>query len=99
MVRVSQPDRDTALRALDAPLDLTGAVVDHTPDRVDFVRQVSLPADLAERLLAEADRRGVTPDEAIRDLVAVGLAFADDSRTIRLADAYRALADLATRPV
>lgn len=38
---------------------------------------VNVPEDLAGRLAAEAERRGVTPDEVAAELLAAGLARDD----------------------
>jgi hypothetical protein len=54
-----------------------------------------MPRELNERLLAEAQRRGVTPSEVIRDLVEAGLTAADESATVRLADVRRVIEALA----
>jgi len=34
---------------------------------------LNLPGELAARLAAEADRRGISPDEVLADIVAAGL--------------------------
>lgn len=47
--------------------------------------------ELTERLFAEAERRGVTPSEVIRDLVEAGLSTGDQSATVRLADVHRVI--------
>jgi predicted DNA-binding protein len=86
------PNRDDITRAL-ADTDWTGAQVDHTPRRVSVVHSVRFPADLSDRIAAEADRRGTTPSTLIRDLVETGLTpLADDTTiTVRIADLHRAI--------
>jgi len=61
------------------------------------VQSVRMSRELTERLFAEAQRRGVTPSEVIRDLVEVGLSAVDESATVRLADVRRVIESLAHR--
>jgi macrodomain Ter protein organizer (MatP/YcbG family) len=58
------------------------------------VHSVRMPHELTERLVREAQRRGVTPSEVIRDLVDAGLASAERSPTVRLVDVHRAIDSL-----
>lgn len=93
MVAVDRTDE--ALAAL-ARRDWSDAeVVDDRPRKASFVHSVRMPAELTDRLFAEAQRRQVTPSEVIRDLVEAGLAEAEGSATVRLADVRRALDRLA----
>jgi predicted DNA-binding protein len=66
------------------------------PDRTYNVKvalTTRFPRDVLERLAVEAERRGTTPSEVVRDLVDRGLRSLEDSPvvTIRLADAHAAL--------
>jgi predicted DNA-binding protein len=94
---MSQQDRDAALRALQEPIDFTGAVIDREPSRAKLVHSVRLDPELSERLVAEATRRGATPSEVIRDLVEAGLTAADESATVRIADVRRVIDALANK--
>lgn len=65
-------------------------------DRSDTVKvalTTRFPREVLERLATEAQRRGTTPSEVVRDLVDRGLRATEDSPvvTIRLADAHAAL--------
>lgn len=51
---------DEATAALDSR-DWSDATVDDTPRTPTVVQSVRLPRDMSEQLLAEAQRRGVTP--------------------------------------
>jgi phosphoserine aminotransferase len=75
--------------------DWSGAQVGDKPRTATVVQSVRMPRELNERLLAEAQRRGVTPSEVIRDLVEGGLTAADESATVRLADVRRVIEALA----
>jgi predicted DNA-binding protein len=75
--------------------DWSGAQIVEKPRAVSVVQSVRMPRELNERLLAEAQRRGVTPSEVIRDLVEAGLTAADQSATVRLADVRRVIDALA----
>jgi predicted DNA-binding protein len=88
---------DEAAATLTGPIDFAGAYVDDRPREVMMVQSVRLPRDLTERLFAEAERRGVTPSEVIRDLIDTGLSTAEESATVRLADVRRMLDALARR--
>lgn len=63
------------------------------PDNVKVALTTRFPREVLERLAAEAQRRGTTPSEVVRDLVDRGLRALEDSPTvtIRLADAHAAL--------
>jgi predicted DNA-binding protein len=87
-------DRDEAEAAL-ANQDWSTATVDDQPRPASVAVSVRLPRDLSERLFAEAERRGTTPSEVIRDLVDAGLTAVEESATVRLADVQRALNTLA----
>jgi predicted DNA-binding protein len=71
--------------------DWSAAQVDDRARLATVVQSVRMPHELTERLLAEAQRRGVTPSEVIRDLVETGLNAVDESVTVRLADAGRVI--------
>jgi len=75
--------------------DWSNAQVEEKPRTVTVVQSVRMPRALNERLLAEAQRRGVTPSEVIRDLVEAGLTATDESATVRLADVRRVIEALA----
>jgi len=85
---------DDANAALESR-DWSGAQVQEKPRAATVVQSVRMPRELNERLLAEAQRRGVTPSEVIRDLVDSGLTAADQSATVRLADVRRVIEALA----
>lgn len=63
------------------------------PDNVKIALTTRFPPEVLERLAVEAQRRGATPSEVVRDLVDRGLRALEDSPvvTIRLADAHAAL--------
>jgi hypothetical protein len=84
--------RDEALRALEER-DWSGATVDRETRPVMIVHSARIPADLSERLEAEATRRGITPSALIRDLVEEGLRpdTVDETVTVRLSDLHRAI--------
>jgi predicted DNA-binding protein len=86
---------DEATAALD-DRDWSAAQVDDQPRRATVVQSVRMSRELTERLLAEAQRRGVTPSEVIRDLVEAGLNAVDESVTVRLADVRRVIDALAS---
>jgi predicted DNA-binding protein len=75
--------------------DWSAAQVDDRPRTATVVQSVRMPRELTERLLAEAQWRGVTPSEVIRDLVEAGLNAVDESVTVRLADVRRVIDALA----
>ncbi len=87
---------DDATAALD-DRDWSSAQVDDKRRTATVVQSVRMPRELTERLFAEAQRRGVTPSEVIRDLVEAGLSAIDESATVRLADVRRAIEALAHR--
>ncbi len=87
---------DEATAALD-DRDWSSAQVDDKRRTATVVQSVRMPRELTERLFAEAQRRGVTPSEVIRDLVEAGLSAIDESATVRLADVRRAIEALAHR--
>ena len=75
--------------------DWSNARVDDKRRTASVVQSVRMPRDLNERLLVEAQRRGVTPSEVIRDLVDAGLTATEESPTVRLADVRRVIEALA----
>jgi predicted DNA-binding protein len=85
--------RDKALAALDGPLDWAGADVDDRPRNVQVVQSVRMPRDLTERLAAEAQRRGITPSDLVRELVRAGLDEIDQAGNVvvNLADLHRVI--------
>ena len=86
---------DEATAALDDG-DWSAAQVDDQPRKVTVVQSVRMSRELTERLVAEAQRRGVTPSEVIRDLVEAGLNAVDEWVTVRLADVRRVIDALAS---
>jgi predicted DNA-binding protein len=88
--------RDDAAASLESR-DWAGAVPVEGPRTPSIVQSVRMPRDLTERLLGEAQRRGVTPSELIREFVEAGLTDVDESATVRLADVRRVIDTLAAR--
>jgi hypothetical protein len=90
---------DEAAAALDSR-DWSGAVVEDRPRPVSLVQSVRMSRELTERLFMEAQRRGITPSELIREYVQAGLDAAaageDTTVTIRLAALHHAI-DVAVR--
>jgi hypothetical protein len=82
-------------RAFNEPISAETAA-QFEPDRTDTVKvalTTRFPREVLERLAVEAQRRGTTPSEVVRDLVDRGLRALEESPvvTIRLADAHAAL--------
>lgn len=77
--------------------DWSGAQAEERPRSASVVQSVRFSRDLTERLLVEAERRGTTPSEVIRDLVEAGLAAVEQSATVRLVDVQRAINALVHR--
>ena len=75
--------------------DWSSAEVVDTHRSPTVVQSVRMSRELTERVFAEAQRRGVTPSDVIRDLVEAGLSQVDESATVRLADVQRAIESLA----
>lgn len=88
--------RDEVMAALENK-DWSNAEVDDRPRSVSVVQSVRFSRELTERLLAEAQRRGATPSEVIRDFVEAGLNSVEESATVNLADVQRAINALAQR--
>lgn len=86
--------QDEAVAALDNR-DWSAAEAVDRPRSASVVQSVRFSRELTERLLAEAQRRGVTPSEVIRDFVEAGLNSVEGSATVRLADVQRAINSLA----
>ena len=89
----SQRDAD---RAFAEPITVDTAQLFQHAERngnVKIALTTRFPREVLERLSAEAQRRGTTPSEVVRDLVDRGLRALEDSPvvTIRLADAHAAL--------
>jgi hypothetical protein len=63
------------------------------PDNVKVALTTRFPREVLERIAVEAERRGTTPGDVVRDLVDRGLRASEDSPivSIRLADAHAAL--------
>lgn len=83
-------------RAFNEPITADTADQFEPIDRTDTVKvalTTRFPREVLERLAAEAQRRGTTPSEVVRDLVDRGLRAVEESPTvtIRLADAHAAL--------
>ena len=53
--------------------DWSGAQIVDRSCHASLVHSVTMSRDLTERLLTEAQRRGCTPNDLIRDLVETGL--------------------------
>jgi hypothetical protein len=89
---------DDATEALAAPVrdDMT-AEVDREPAESSTVVSIRMPTALAQRLFLEAERRGVKPSAAGRDLIEDGLAAGEAEGTVEVADVRRALNALARR--
>ncbi len=87
---------DDATEAL-TDRDWSSAEVVESPRTPTVVQSVRMSRELTERLFVEAQRRGVTPSEVIRDLVEAGLSQVDESATVRLADVRRVIESLANR--
>jgi predicted DNA-binding protein len=88
--------RAETARAFDEPITVETAQQLQPADRPGNVKvalTTRFPRELLERIAAEAERRGTTPSDVIRDLVDHGLRALEDSPvvTIRLADAHAAL--------
>lgn len=66
-------------------------------EAVMLVRSLRLPPDMDTQVQAEADARGVSWSELIRDWIAVELAALSEDQPISRADAMRALAALPRR--
>jgi hypothetical protein len=82
-----------------ASRDWSGAEADR-PRGATVVHSTRMSRQLTGRLFVEAERRGITPSELIREYVAAGLDAAADVETttvtVRLADLHRAI-DTAVR--
>ena len=83
---------DDAAAALDNR-DWSDATVDDKQRSVSVVQSVRMPRDLVEKLYTEAERRGVTPSQLIRDLVEAGLSTPAEDTTVTVcaADLHRAI--------
>lgn len=83
--------REEAVAALESQ-DWSGVEVDRDERPATIVVSVRLPADLADVLAGEAERRGVKPSLVLRDLVE-GLrpADAEETVTLRRSDLHRAI--------
>lgn len=90
--------RDDALRALDSR-DWTGAEVEQGPRPASIVHGVRLSPETSDKLLAEADRRGITPSALLREIVdkALDERGDDDLVVLRRADLLRAIDTIAQR--
>ncbi|WP_405180915.1 hypothetical protein OG225_06925 [Nocardia sp. NBC_01377] len=79
--------------ATEAPPVLTEA----DAEEVMVVRSLRMPLELDRRIRAEAEARGVTWSELLRDWAAIELAALSDDQPISRADAMRALASIPPR--
>ena len=77
------------LRADDPNLEVV-----HGPRKVSLVQSVRMNPDLTMRLLKEAERRGVTPSQLIRELVEAGLDETEQSAMVNVVDVHRAIDSL-----
>jgi hypothetical protein len=91
-------ERDEAMAALAARVD-AGFVgeIDREPAPSTTVVSIRMPTTLAQRLFLEAERRGVKPSVAGRDLIEDGLNASEAEGTVQVADVRRALNALARR--
>jgi hypothetical protein len=85
-----------AADAFNEPITAETAQLFQPAERADTVKvalTTRFPREVLERIAAEAQRRGTTPSDVVRDLVDRGLRALEDSPvvTIRLADAHAAL--------
>jgi predicted DNA-binding protein len=85
-------ERDEAMQAL-ADTDWTETAVERERRPVSVIHSVRFPAEVSERLEAEAERRGLTPSALVRELVEAGLSDINDDTTVtvRVADLHRAI--------
>jgi predicted DNA-binding protein len=85
-------ERDEAMQVL-AETDWSGATVERERRPVSVIHSVRFPAEVSDRLEAEAERRGLTPSALVRELVEAGLSDVDDNTTVtvRVADLHRAI--------
>lgn len=95
---MSKPSADRAemARAFNEPITPETAREFKPTGRTDNVKvalTTRFPRELVERLAVEAQRRGTTPSEVVRDLVDRGLRTLEESPvvTIRVADIHAAL--------
>lgn len=87
---------EDSLAALESR-DWSRAEVDTRPRKVTIVQSVRMSRKLTERLFIEAERRGTTPSQVIRDLVEAGLDASEGSETVRVADVHRVIDSLTRR--
>lgn len=80
----------------DVPADQVPPVAED--ETVMLVKSLRLPLEMDDRIQAEADARGVTWSELVRDWIAIELAALGDDEPISRADAMRALAALHPAP-
>ena len=75
--------------------DWSGAVAENRRRGVTMVHSIRMSHELTEQLFAEAQRRGITPSELIREYVQGGLNRAssidDTTVTVNLAELHRAI--------
>jgi hypothetical protein len=71
--------------------------IDREPAASTTVVSIRMPTALAQRLFLEAERRGVKPSVAGRDLIEDGLTTSETAESVSLADAHRALNQIARR--
>lgn len=97
---------------VDALMDATDLVWEDVPEaeappevaedevkEASVVRSVRLPLDLDKRINAEAETRGVTRSELIRDWAYIQLSELSNDQPISRADALRALASIPPRRI
>ncbi|MGH8824960.1 MAG: hypothetical protein ACRDVN_10835 [Jiangellaceae bacterium] len=91
-------ERDEAIEALAARVgEGFAGEIDREPAPSSTVLSIRVPTTLAQRLFLEAERRGVKPSAAARDLLDDGLTTSETEGTVRIADVQRALNQLARR--
>jgi predicted DNA-binding protein len=71
--------------------------VDDRPRKVTLVQSVRMSQDLTMRVLNEAERRGITPSQLIRELVEAGLNTNDKAAAVNVADVHRVIDSLIRR--
>jgi predicted DNA-binding protein len=89
---------DDAAAMLAAPITdeaLADAEVDRAPRKSSTLLSVRMATSLAERLFAEADRRGMPPSTLARELIEASLDDTERAPVVNLADVHRAIDSVA----
>ncbi|MFX0595108.1 hypothetical protein [Melissospora conviva] len=81
--------------------DWSGAVVDNTPPATKVTMSARYSSDIAQRVLEDAQARGLKPGAILREIVEAHYAAldaaGDEPITVRPADVVRALTQVARR--